>query len=605
VSHIDNTWLAYAFETEVEPGEVEAGLRRVASHYGGLFADPLVPHAERHGPVGMALWHRDDPRLRWPLWAEDEALTVAATNAPTGWTRLVGDAEPERAPLPLARALAKDPARLAELNPPFVISILDRRARRLTVVNDFLATGRLYELRTGRGWVWSNRLGALPLFAGVRPEADPEAWQVLAAAGWFLGRHTPIRGAEKVMPGSAIVADAGEPGGGTRVRRWQTDAVRDLVRPRMRRFRRADAKAAQQAVDLAHAVDQLWTEPPILNFSGGRDSRVSAAAAIAARLPATYRTMDIQPGEVDVVRQLVRALPEPIDHRVAPPERGEPDDDLADRLRDLHLVHDGLNNPMSAVRAPLQLPQEDFAKPLITGHGGELAHGFYYTSEVLPEIHEEGRRGLIRRLKGFARKNHRAARREAYAAYAREARRTLEEGREHGVDGPSLLDYFYMAQRLSFRAGLGSRNDRYSACTTPGFIRAAFDLAPEERVEVKVHRAIIDRLVPSWNEVPFFHGAAGRLPEVNRDRIWEKPRHAGQLEEILEEESLWGDLFVPEKVRRMWAKVKGGKGNSNYEPLFMAITWRVSFEDHLRLLGDRATGDPAPATPLEAGAARE
>ena len=605
MSHIDNTWLAYAFEREPAPGTVDAGLRRVETHYGELFADPLVAHADQSGPIGMALWHRDDARLRWPLWAEDDALSVAATNAPTGWTRLVGEAEPERAAVPLARALSEKPERLAKLNPPFVIAVLERRARRLTIVNDFLASARCYELRTDRGSVWSNRLGALPLFAGIRPEADSEAWQVLAAAGWFLGRHTPIRGAEKVMPGSAIVVEARGTEAGTRVRRGQTDAVRDLVRPRIKFLRRPGRAAATQAVDLAHAVDQLWSEPPILNFSGGRDSRVSAAGAFAAGLPATYRTMDIQPGEADTVRELVAAAPGPISHVVTPAERGETGDELTDRLRAQHLVHDGVNNPMSLVRAPLDVPQAGFAKPLITGHGGGLAHGFFYSSETLKNAHERGFGGVIDRLERFTRKKHSAAREEAYAVYRAEVRRTIEQGRDHGVEGPSLLDYFYLVQRLNFRAGLGSRNDRYSACATPAFIRGAFDLTPEERVEAKLHRQIVARLVPSWNEVPFFHGEAAQMPEMNRDRIWEKPRHAEQLEEMLQRESLWEELFDPERVREMWAEVKSGGGHGNYEPLFLRIAWRVGYEDHLRLLGDRATTDAGARRSLQAGAARD
>ena len=104
--------------------------------------------------------------------------------------------------------MASDPDRLALLNPPFVIAVHDAAARSLTIVNDSIATARLYELRTDAGFVWSNRLGALPLFAGVAPEPDAEGWAIHAATGWFLGETTPIRGARKVAAGTAIVARA-------------------------------------------------------------------------------------------------------------------------------------------------------------------------------------------------------------------------------------------------------------------------------------------------------------------------------------------------------------------------------------------------------------
>ena len=115
----------------------------------------------------MALWHPADDRLRWPLWTERAGLAVASTNAITGWERVVGDADAPAAAAQVGEALASDPDRLALLNPPFVIAVHDDRAGSLTIVNDSIATARLYELRTDAGLVWSNRLGALPLFAGV------------------------------------------------------------------------------------------------------------------------------------------------------------------------------------------------------------------------------------------------------------------------------------------------------------------------------------------------------------------------------------------------------------------------------------------------------
>ncbi len=172
MSHIDNTWLAYAFEREAEPERIEGGLRRVEAHYQELYAQPLASSASVDRSIGMALWHRVDERLRWPLWSEGSGVSVAATNAPTGCERLLGD--PEASPLVLGRALRSDPDRLVDLNPPFVLGVHDTRARTLTIVNDFLAAARLFELRTEEGWVWSNRLGALSLFAAISPEADDD-----------------------------------------------------------------------------------------------------------------------------------------------------------------------------------------------------------------------------------------------------------------------------------------------------------------------------------------------------------------------------------------------------------------------------------------------
>ncbi|HEY7151176.1 MAG TPA: hypothetical protein VH391_05810 [Solirubrobacterales bacterium] len=584
MAHIDNTWLAFAFEREVEPERIDGGLRRVEGHYATLYAEPLIRHVSAGRSLGMALWRRADERLRWSLWADREGMAVATTNAPTGGERLLGGEEVSA--LRLGAALRDDPERLVDLNPPFVAGVHDRAAGVLTIVNDFLGAARLYAHRSSAGWVWSNRLGALPIFAGVPPEADPQAWAVHAATGWFMGTDTPIRGVRRVPPATVVVARTGERGARVAVR--PTEAVRTLVAPRRSRLGPSAAAAADQAVDLARSVARLWAAPVTVNLSGGRDSRISAAAAIVAGIDAEYRTMDIEPGEVDAVRPLIARAPSSVFHAVVAPERGDPPDDLDARIRAKHLVHDGVSNPMSTIRGPTNLPQRGFSSPLITGHGGELGHGFYYGRSSLRSLRRGGFEGLVRRLERTVRRGHSAARDDAYGAFLAAVRATLDEGRGLGIEGPSLLDYFYLAQRLSLRAGLGSRNDRYSGCVTPAFVRAAFDLSPRQRVGSKLHRAVIERLIPEWRRIPFFAGGRGRLPRVNRARIWERPSHAGQLEAMLERESLWADMFVPRRVHEMWAEVKRGGGHAHYEAIFLRIAWRVSYEDHLGLLARRA-----------------
>jgi hypothetical protein len=584
MSYIDNTWVAYAFDEPVAPQAIDRALERVRAHYAGLYVDPLTGGSRTSPAVGMALWRRDDPRLRWPCWTEAGSTAVASTNAVTGYERVVGAVEPARAPLELGRALAADPERLAELNPPFVLAAFDSDAGRLVIVNDFLATARFYELRTPSGWVWSNRLGALPLFAGVAPDLDTDGWAIHAAAGWFLGASTPIRGAVKVRPGSAITVDAG-PSGAT-VRHTETSAVERLVGPRRSSLADQAHAAAEQSVRLASAIGEVWDVAPTINLSGGRDSRISAAGAIAAGLEAKFRTMDIEPGEVEAARQLLEAAPGSLELDVLEMEAGEPDDSLPERIGAIHLVHDGLANPMGGQGA-LELPQRGFVSPLVTGHGGELGHGFYYDAARLRrELWPATRKRVLRRLERSGRQRHNSAREDAYALYLAEVDRTLDEGRAHGVRGASLLDYYYLAERLPHRAGLGSRNDRFSACVTPTFVRGSFDLSPRQRTRAALHRAVLDELMPAWTAIPFFHGGGGRMRPMRRARIWERPSHSRDMEEMLASPDLWSDVFEPDRIQGMWREAKAGEGHSHYEAAFMRIAWRVCFARHARRLAE-------------------
>src|SRR5919197_5585963 len=209
-------------------------------------------------------------------------------------------------------------------------------------------------------------------------------------------------------------------------------------------------------------------------------------------------------------------------------------------------------------------------RPTMSGQGGEIAHGFYYPSpKKLAEVRDGGEAGLADRLEQAARQKHSAAHRDAYRAYRHEVERALDAGRQRGLAGPSLLDYFYLLHRLAYRSGLGARSGRYSACATPAFVRAAFDLTPEQRLEGKLHAELIDRLVPEWREVPFFEpDAAGPLPEIRRARIWEKAGHAETVEEIIHEGKAWPELFRRRPVRGAWKDARQGKGHQHWEAVF-------------------------------------
>jgi hypothetical protein len=593
---ITETWLAYAFERPAAPERLRAALLRVGAHYGRQLEAPPPVRVSTGRTEGMALWRHSGDGSRWPAWAEGDGIVVASTAPPAGWRRVVGEVGPAAAPIPLGRELAETPERLAELVPPFVVAVREpaagraRAAGRLVIVNDFVGAGRIYEMRFaptdgtlgGGGYVWSNRLGALPIFVGIEPEADERAWELFAAAGWFIGETTPIRGATKVPPGTAIVVRAGAQHIGAQITHRPTGAAGELVQPHEVYFRGTVDEAAMQATGLALDLAELYDEPVTVDLSGGRDSRISAAGAMAAGIDCRFATGDQEPGELEVARRLVEVAPRRVDHVVTQPE-SDPDDDLRERVRAIHLVHDGMRNPQE-IRRPMALPLPiEPIHPTISGHGGEIAHGFYYPSpKKLSEVRKGDESRLVDRLEQAARQKHAAAHPDAYKAYRAVVEAALADGRRHGLVGPALLDYFYLVHRLAYRSGLGARSGRHSACATPAFVRAAFDLTPEQRLEGKLHVELIDRLVPEWSAVPFFepdYSDPGQ--DTTRARIWEKPGHAEALEEMISAGKAWPKLFRRRATRKAWKDARKGKGHPHWEAVFARIAWREVFADHL------------------------
>ncbi|MGI9020754.1 MAG: hypothetical protein ACR2G3_08605 [Solirubrobacterales bacterium] len=592
---LERTWLAYAWDRPIAADELHRRLGRVQAHYQRTITDPLEFRSDSVAGLGLALWTRPDGRLRWPLWSATGARSCAWAGVPTGWEALTGrEPSPARAAERLAAQLASAPELSMKLNPPFLFGLLDRDGDRdrgaLTLAADALGVNRLYELRTREGHVWSNRLGALHLFAGEEPRPDDRAWRVFAAAGWFLGGATAIAGAEKVAPGTVVEATGGD-GARTAVEHVPTGARGELVMPRRARLGDSAAAAAEAAAGLARNISQAWDAELAIALTGGRDSRISAAATLAADVGATYNTGDQVPGELEVVRELIAKAPRPMPHEVHRPEaEDEPEDNLIDRARGHHLMHDGMRNPQE-VRRSLSLPHARRLQPNMSGHGGELGHGFYYANrKQLARLRKGGDDGMMARLEAAARRRHSAAVPSGYQAYVEECRKTLDEGRAHGVRGPALLDWFYLAQRLSYRSGLGSRESRYSACVTPAFVRGCFDLKPKDRLSAKLHREVVARLVPEWRKVGFFSSGSAPMPEIHRRRIWERPREAAVLDEVIAGDGDWAEVFEPDTIRRMWAQVRRGEGTADYEHVFYRVVWCEAFSHHRRELAAAATG---------------
>ena len=82
-----------------------------------------------------------------------------------------------------------------------------------------------------------------------------------------------------------------------------------LVSPREAPFDESAAAAADQAIGLARNIEALFDRRVQIDLSGGRDSRLSAAAAHAAGIEHRLRTGDTAPGEVAMAKRLVETAP--------------------------------------------------------------------------------------------------------------------------------------------------------------------------------------------------------------------------------------------------------------------------------------------------------
>ena len=583
--NIDPTWIACASRADLDPAWFDRRLELVRRHYSALVDYPTTTLSDRAGSAAVAVIGDAEPACRWPHFARDDRLAVATAYVPTGWERIVKSTSLAEAPLALARALSERPEDASlKLNAPAAVAVLDHESARLTVANDALGAARVYEAETGGVTAWSNRPGALVIFLGLDARADARAWLVLAAASWFLGDTAPIEGMRR-LPGGTVI-ETGPDG----IAERSTRAAQEWVTPAEDLPMLAEA-AMNDARAQARTAAELWPGEAKVDLSGGRDSRLAAAAVISADAPARFLTSDATPGEADIARAVIEAAPGDLEHEVSRTEAGSatPSTALLERATNLHLLHDGVRHPQK-LRGKMTLPRPRPRNATFSGHGGEIAHGFFYKNErQLKKVSRRSKR-IPERIMRFFTKDHEAAQPEAYDAALGVVNGTLDAGRDAGLDGPVLLDWFYLMDRFTHRSGLATDSERISVFATPGFVRASFALEPEDRLTDRLHIDLIGRLVPEWRDMPFFEAPKEKMPTIRRDRLWEIERDVPVFEEILAAGGSWTEIYRADEAKSAWKELRAGGGSAKWEGIFEGIAYRHTYDDHLRRLNEAGRG---------------
>lgn len=572
------TVVAYAFDRFAGAERAAAGVRRVEAYYGG---DARRDGCDA-GTVGLHSWSRREPTYRWPAWRDDDDLCVASLHVPLGYEAVVGDLAPQRAAAPLARAVLASPARMLDLAPPFMLSVLDPADERLELFTDSVGLGRLFQLRTVDGWVWSNRPAAACLFADVPAAAANRGWQYAAGCGWFMGDTTPYDRVLAVPGATRIVTE------GRRNRRTVTriDATSIWSGPSGGELSpRLVEETAEALRGVARSVGKLWPGTPTVDLSGGRDSRVVAAAFLSAGVDLRLNSYDAVPGELAVAEQLVEALPHEVDHVVTGRAKAKAVPavmpEVVERIRRWHRYAEGLRPASYMFHTPPD-GLGGVSHLAIGGAGGEVAHGHFYPRDVLTidqsplekkvEVFTERLQARLIPASGPT-----PATRDAVAEQIQQVFREAIHG---GFENAKMIDYFYVVERLRRWGTAGERTGVVSPLLVPAFIRGAFSLTAPQRLGNELHRALIQELVPHWADIPFFTPQArpksSTPPQVKRLGGVPDSELVGQLLEA----DQTGD-FDPAAVKRLWKSSLAGQTTAADELALHQLLWRAVFDDHL------------------------
>ena len=586
------TLVAFAFDRPPAPAEIAESAARVQSWYAPLWPETRRADRVLGRRVGLMLWHQAEPACRWPAWQPVGAGAVAGLHAPLGAEFAVGSASPTPDPAALVRRLRQSPADLLRLTPPFVLAAADVEQDTLHLLTDGLGLGRLYELRTPRGWVWSNRPVAALRFAGQPAVADELAWRRMAACDWPMGDATPYAGVSCVPAATQILVDVTGP------RRHTIDLLPQLVgTPRGGLDEQAVADAADGLIAAARSVTSLWPGTPLLTLSGGRDSRLVAASFLAAGVDVRLRTDGTIAGEADTARELVARLDRTVRHQVTGGDDSKPQDaggpDPYARGRRWHDISEGLRPAVYISNRPPRLLAAQ-RQVLVSGVGGEFAHAPAYPHD----LDELLRLPPARRLDAFTRSlaGHfllpHGLTNQTVAAATAQIRTVLEQAAASGVDSGKAFDWFYAAERLRRWGLAGESSGRFMPLLTPAFVRAAATQTADQSTTNALHNALIARFTPAWADIPYFHATLRQRGAARRPKLWEQD--PDRLATVIADADDWGDAFDVRQVQAVWRRACAGRAAGRDELLLQRVLWRAAFTDHLAAV-NQATARRRPA----------
>lgn len=283
-----------------------------------LHLDTLTMRSGTFDGVGLAQVWRDEPRPDRDWFDEDDFAVRVAGHV------LVDGPSPRRID---ARALAdayrqhgRIPAE--DYDGAFVVVVVDRRRRRVTVTNDRIGALPVYFARNGRAFAFGPEAKSVVAAAGLTPRLDQDGVASFIIFGYCMGDASMFAGVRHLDPASTLTINVDSLEHQS-ARYWN---LRFQASPAL--GRRADAENTHYEVLLASQRLILCDNPASFEvlLSGGLDSRgVIALSKVLGRPPAVAFTWGARDPQLNTDAFLARRVAEyfQVPHRYLTYESGD------------------------------------------------------------------------------------------------------------------------------------------------------------------------------------------------------------------------------------------------------------------------------------------
>lgn len=396
----------------------------------------------------------------------------------------------------VVQSLGIDSDQRPSLGGIYALLLADQRRGSLTVWNMASRFVPVYWTETDDAILISTRAVLLSLIRSDshRPSYDVSKFLPFLTVGFFASEDTPFTGVNVMPPNSELRAE----GGGIQITPIDDfDLQLGLTRP-------DDAYYDELATLMTRTVGAFGDTPIVCSLTGGKDSRIVAAALHAAGLDFSTVTAGFpRHPDVLVAKRLSEELG--VEHRVTTPalnKRGQEEVmelDLFERTSKSLFAHDGMVYAYHSAPVSQELDGNHLR---VGGAGGESLRG-----GLAQVLNSHSRDRVIR----FLEKRHLSTSTYFSHPAVEEYRRFLHDwvDRLSGVAPTQALDKFHLYYYTGRWACLtnAARNSElvYEPLLDNAVVKVAMRAEERAKLNEDLLYQLLLRLAPALADVPFYH----------------------------------------------------------------------------------------------------
>lgn len=538
---------------------------RLAAYLAGRACPDWQRHTSSGEGWGLFATAADSGEWRWRQVARDESVTAVSIGLPVGLAPglLAGG------PVELARRSIRDTSVLSDVVPPFGLVVVDESSRTFSVCQDWLGMARLYVYQSQGVVAFSNLPTMLPYVLGDQIAPDEAGWAYFIGGDAFNGHTSPVRGVTQVRAGEVVMGRQDSNG------HWDISTTRhrsvdDIVAEASATSDRTQIDLAAEGIRRAAAsLRVLWPARIPLGLSGGKDSRLVAAALLAAGIVPRFSTRADSPAEAETAAQLVELARSScgvqMDHTIV--DAFTPKivamHGLRKRARQLLSRYDFMFGSTYLLRPPVSPWSAALPAPAVGGGAGEIA-----TSKWVPAAWTNddtvSRAQLLVALRG-------ALTSQVAAGWQTQLLRRRLDVLVHeladtanvlGLQGAQMLHWTYLVTRMRRWSSASHNVHQITPLLTPEFIRVAFAMTLAEKRLAVVHRQLTERLMPEWAGIPWIKNSAG-VARSQMPQVWDGDGIAALGELLDRPADELTDLLDRDAVSAALGRAKRGKATGS------------------------------------------